>query len=90
MNAEIEDSQMKLEQVKEDLETKQGELVVKNSKLAGIEIEVKLLQLRRDILEDQKTSTKEAKDKLIQEFVSVLKNVTSCSAFVWIVIANNS
>lgn len=82
MNAEIEDSQMKLEQIKEDLETKQGELVVKNSKLAGIEIEVKLLQLRRDILEDQKTSTKEAKDKLIQEFVSVLKNVTSCSAFV--------
>lgn len=82
MNAEIEDSQMKLEQIKEDLETKQGELVVKNSKLAGIEIEVKLLQLRRDILEDQKTSTKEAKEKLIQEFVSVLKNVTSCSAFV--------
>lgn len=82
MNAEIEDSQMKLEQIKEDLETKQGELVVKNSKLAGIEIEVKLLQLRRDILEDQKTSMKEAKDKLIQEFVSVLKNVTSCSAFV--------
>lgn len=60
---------MKLEQGKERLSTKQGELVVKNSKLADVEMEVKLLQFRKDILQSQKKDIAEEKNLLFEEYV---------------------
>lgn len=71
MNTQIEECQFKLEQTKEALHTKQGELAVKNSKLADVEMEVKLLQIRKAIKQAQKCDLIEAKEKTSREYVRI-------------------
>ena len=86
VNARIQDVQMKLEQGKERLATKQGELVVKNSKLADVEMEVKLLQLRKDILQNQRKDVTEEKHLLCNKHVRsnnilLLREVTALALY---------
>ena len=58
-----------MKQTEEGLHTKKGELAVKNSKLADVEMEVRLLQLRKEILVAQKADITEAKNKTTDDYV---------------------
>lgn len=69
VNGKIKELDLKLQQTREDLHTKNGELAVKNSKLADTEIEVKLLQLRKAILAAQKKDLIETKNKTSENYV---------------------
>ena len=51
------------------LASKQGELVVKNSKLADTEMEVKLLEVRKSILQSQKKDIINEKNMILEKYV---------------------
>ena len=57
------------EKTKNELHTKQKELAVKNSKLADVDMEVKLLQLKKNIIQSQKDNLLESNCKISKEFV---------------------
>lgn len=59
-----------MEQTRDELHTKKGALAVKNSKLADVEMEVKLLQLRKEILTAQRNEEIEVKEKIAEDYVS--------------------
>ena len=69
MNVKIQELEVKLEQTKEGLQTKKGELAVKNSKLATVQMEVKLRELRKAILQTQKDDIANSNETLLQHFV---------------------
>ena len=66
----IEQSKSELLQIGEQYRTKQGELAVKNNTLADLEVEVKLLTLRKGILQEQRDSLVENKRQIAEELVS--------------------
>lgn len=69
MNVKVQQCELKLEHAREEIHTKGGELAVKNSKLADVEMEVKLLQLRKAILTSQKEDRLEEKIKISEFYV---------------------
>jgi chromosome segregation ATPase len=69
VNADIQETELKLEQARDDIHTKKGELAVKNSKLADVEMEVKLMSLRKAILIAQREEITEAKKKIAEDYV---------------------
>ena len=70
VNAKIQDLELKLEQTRDELYTKKGELAVKNSKLADVEMEVKLLHLRKEILTAQRKEETETRKEIADDYVS--------------------
>lgn len=81
MNVKIQELELKLEQTRDELHIKKGELAVKNSKLADVEMEVKLLQLRKGILIAQRREVTEAKNKTSEDYVrkKCVFPIQSCS-----------
>lgn len=82
MNVKIQEFELKLEQTKDGLQTKKGELAVKNSKLANVEMEVKLRELRKAILQTQKDDIANCNNTLLQSFVSTHKYNARNSYFI--------
>lgn len=78
MNGRIQAVHRELEQGRERLSTKQGELVVKNSKLADIEMEIKLLRLKKDVLESQEKDIAAQKERISEEYVGTLNDLVVC------------
>ncbi len=73
MDTSIQECQLKLEQTGEELLTMQGKLAVKDSKLADIEMEVKLMQLRKEILRNQKNEFLNDTNNLSDELVRIIQ-----------------
>ena len=76
MNCSIKETIDLLEKTRQELQTKQGELAVKNSKLINVETEVTLLQFRKSIFQAQKQEIVEATAALGDN------HVRSCILFV--------
>lgn len=62
---------------KEECRTKQGELAVKNNKLADLEAEVKQLTVRNGILQEQKDTLVQTREELVQHLVSTVTCILS-------------
>ena len=73
MSGKTQECQFKLKQSREELHTKQGELAVKNSRLADIEVEVDFLQLRKGIIQAEENDLTEDIKKISKELVRMEK-----------------
>lgn len=69
MAQSIEAGKAQVLQTKEECRTKEGELAVKNNKLADLQVEVKLLTLRKGILQEQNDSLVKTKEQLVENLV---------------------
>ncbi len=69
VSAQIQQSQSELQQVKDEAHTHLGEVAVKNSKLADVEVTCRLLTVRRDILREQRDKLAGSKTELSAELV---------------------
>lgn len=58
-----------LQQLREEVKTRQGELAVRNVKMVDQEVEAKLLDLKKTILEEQSRKLSQANQLLIAELV---------------------
>lgn len=58
-----------LQQLREEVKTRQGELAVHNVKMVDQEVEAKLLDLKKTILEEQSRKLSQANQLLIAELV---------------------
>ena len=70
VNGKIQEFEKKVAHVKVEILNRKGELAVKNSKLADVEIEVKFLHLRKAILTTQKENLTETKNEIFKDYVS--------------------
>ena len=70
MAESIEQGKLELLRTREEHANKQGELAVKRNKVAELEVELKLLSLRKDILQEQKYSLDQKKQELTEQLVS--------------------
>ena len=68
-----------LQHVREEAETRQGELAVRNVKMVDQEVEARLLELRRNILEEQRNKLSEENQSLTSDMVW---NCTKFSALI--------
>lgn len=68
---EIQGCVQALQHVTEEVETRQGELAVRNVKMVDQEVEARLLRLRQTILEEQKSKLSEANATMASELVKV-------------------
>ena len=66
----IEQGKLEVLRTREEHQNKHGELAVKSSKVADLEVEVKLLSLRKGILQEQRDSLLRNKQQLIEKLVS--------------------
>ena len=71
MSSKIQQCQLQLQQTREEVHTFQGELAVKKMKLADLEVNTKLLSIRRSILQEQKGTLAKAKRQLEDDLVSI-------------------
>ncbi len=74
VSLKIQWSQNDVQLVKDEAHTLLGEVAVKNTKLADLEVSCKLLKLRRDILRGQKEKLAESKTELSGELVRRLRS----------------
>ena len=72
VSSKIQQCQLELQQAKEASHTLQGEQVVKRLKLAGLEVDAKLLAIRRRIAQEQKDKVAGNKKQVIGELVCPL------------------
>ena len=66
----IEQGKLELLRTREEHANKQGELAVKSNKVAELEVELKLLSIRKGILQEQKDSLVQKKQELTEKLVS--------------------
>lgn len=67
-----------LQQLREEIKTRQGELAVRNVKMVDQEVEAKLLDLKKTILEEQSRKLSHANQLLIAELVRTLLCYVHC------------
>ena len=70
MKEEIQSCALALKQVCEEVETRQGELAVRNVKMVDQEVEARLLELRNTILEEQSSKLSVANQIMTSELVT--------------------
>ena len=66
---EIQSCALELQQVCKEVKTRQGELAVRNVKMVDQEVEAKLLELRKAILEEQRNKLSAENQILTSELV---------------------
>ena len=66
----IEQGELEILRTREEHANKQGELAVKSNKVAELEVELKLLSIRKGILQEQKDSLVQKKQELTEKLVS--------------------
>lgn len=66
----IEQGKLEILRTREEHATKQGELAVKSNKVAELEVELKLLSIRKEVLQEQKDSLVQKKQELTENLVS--------------------
>ncbi len=71
---ETENYQAYIHQIKEDIQSKRGQLAIKRNKLANQEVEVQVLRIRKEILTNQKDKLYEEKHATSQKAVSKNSN----------------
>ena len=71
---EIKSCQAALQQVREETDTCRGELAVRNLKMVDQEVEVKLLAMKRSILEEQRNTLLERNQILAADLVCGVHN----------------
>lgn len=71
MGIELEKCQSHIQEAKEEVHTKLGELAVKRNKLADQEVETRILQIRKGILKKQRDSLSEAEQAINKIVVSI-------------------
>ena len=76
---EIQACVQALQKVCEEVETRQGELAVRNVKMVDQEVEARLLDMRHTILEDQCSKLTAANQILTSELVLVLCQLFKCT-----------
>ena len=72
VSSKIQQCQLELQQTTEASHTLQGELVVKRLKLADLEVNAKLLTIRRGIAQEQRDKLAESRKQVIDELVCLL------------------
>lgn len=70
VSSRIQQCQVELQQMRERTHALQGELVVKNMKLADMEVKCKLLCVCKNILQEQRDTLYKSKRQLAKELVS--------------------
>jgi len=73
VNGTIQDTLENLRKTREQLQRKQGELAVKNSKLVDVELGVTLLNIRKSIYQSQKQEMLEAQEEMVEKNVRPFK-----------------
>ena len=68
---EIQACVQALHHVREEVETRQGELAVRNVKMVDQEVDARLLDLRLTILEEQKSKLTAANNTMTSELVNI-------------------
>ena len=79
VSSKIQQCQLELQQTKEASHTLQGEQVVKRLKLAGLEVDAKLLAIRRGIAQEQKDKMAGSRKQVIDELVCPLYFAAVCA-----------
>ena len=70
MAESIEQGNLEILRTREEQHNKQGELAVRSNKVADLEVEVKLLSMRKGVLQEQRDSLIQNKQQLIEKLVS--------------------
>ena len=76
VTVEVEQCQLCIQEIREEIHTKQGELAVKRNKLADQDVETKILQIRKEILTNQV-------DILFREKQKISDHVVSSDSILW-------